>query len=105
MDAMTDHLFLTSEGLKNQFRYEAMINRQLNHSIVELERLQARGKGESNAGQSLVIYETKPRSRIRRNNSVLSVSNCELHLTIGVHAYEKEGARYLQRILNSRKQG
>ena len=33
MDAMTDHLFLTSEGLEEQMRYEAMINRQLNHAI------------------------------------------------------------------------
>jgi len=45
MDAMTDHLFLTTEGLENQLRYEAMINRQLNHAIAELERVQAaRGK-------------------------------------------------------------
>ena len=28
MDALTDHLFLTTEGLDNQLRYEAMINRQ-----------------------------------------------------------------------------
>ena len=41
MDAMTDHLFLTSEGLENQLRYEAMINRALDHAIAELERLQA----------------------------------------------------------------
>ena len=47
MDAMVDHLFLTSEGLENQMRYEAMINRQLNHAIGELERLQVRRKGES----------------------------------------------------------
>jgi hypothetical protein len=40
MDAMTDHLFLTSEGLENQMRYEAMINRMLNHAITELERIQ-----------------------------------------------------------------
>jgi hypothetical protein len=46
MDAMVDHLFLTSEGVENQMRYEAMINRQLNHSIAELERLQGRRKGE-----------------------------------------------------------
>jgi len=46
MDAMTDHLFLTSEGLENQLRYEAMINRHLNHPIGELERLQAHRKGE-----------------------------------------------------------
>jgi len=46
MDAMVDHLFLTSEGLENQMRYEAMINRQLNHAIAELGRLQARRNGE-----------------------------------------------------------
>jgi hypothetical protein len=28
-------------------RYEAMINRQLNHAIAELERLQRRRNGES----------------------------------------------------------
>jgi hypothetical protein len=47
LDAMTDHLFLTSEGLEEQMRYEAMISRQLNHAIAELERLQARRKGAS----------------------------------------------------------
>ena len=44
MDAMTDHLFVTSEGLENQMRYEAMINRMLNHAIAELERIQTRRK-------------------------------------------------------------
>jgi len=44
MDAMKDHLFFTSEGMENQLRYEAMINRQLNQAIVELERLQAARK-------------------------------------------------------------
>jgi len=44
MDAMTDHLFLPSEGLENQMRYEAMINRMLNHAIAELERIQMRRK-------------------------------------------------------------
>ena len=43
MDAMTDHLFLPSnEDLERLLRYEAMISRQLNHAIAELERLQAR---------------------------------------------------------------
>jgi DNA recombination-dependent growth factor C len=50
MDAMTDHLFLTSEGLEEQMRYEAMINRQLNHAIAELERLQTRRKGRNDRG-------------------------------------------------------
>ena len=45
MDALTDHLFLATEGIENRLRYEAMINRQLNHAISELERLQARRKG------------------------------------------------------------
>jgi hypothetical protein len=44
IDAMTDHLLLTTEGLENQLRYEAMINRQLNHAIAELERVQAARK-------------------------------------------------------------
>jgi hypothetical protein len=45
MDMITDHLFLTSEGLEEQMRYEALINRQLNHALAELERLQERRKG------------------------------------------------------------
>src|SRR5437763_4030563 len=49
MDSMVDHLFLISEGLENQMRYEAMINRELNHAIAELEELQTGGKGESNS--------------------------------------------------------
>ena len=42
IDAMTDHLFFTSE--ESRLRYEAMINRQLNHALAELERLQAARK-------------------------------------------------------------
>ena len=43
MDAITDHLFLPEKDeLEKLLRYEAMINRQLNHAIAELERLQAR---------------------------------------------------------------
>ena len=49
MDSMVDHLFLTSEGLENRMRCEAMINRELNHAISELEKLQKCGKGESNS--------------------------------------------------------
>ena len=46
MDAITDHLFLPEkEELEKLLRYEAMINRQLNHAIAELERLQARRNG------------------------------------------------------------
>ena len=46
MDALTDHLFLPEkEELDKLLRYEAMINRQLNHEIAELERVQARRKG------------------------------------------------------------
>ena len=44
MDAMTDHLFFTSEGMENQVRREAMINREVNHVLAELERLQAARK-------------------------------------------------------------
>jgi len=46
VDAMKDHLFLTTEGIETQVRYDAMINRQQNHAIAELEKLQARRKGE-----------------------------------------------------------
>jgi hypothetical protein len=48
MDALTDHLFLPEkEELDKLLRFEAMINRQLNHAIAELERVQARWKGET----------------------------------------------------------
>ena len=48
IDSMTDHLFLPSkEELDKLLRYEAMINRQLNHAIAELERLQRRRNEES----------------------------------------------------------
>jgi hypothetical protein len=47
MDAMTDHLFLPEkEDLDKLLRFESMINRQPNHAIAELERVQARRKGE-----------------------------------------------------------
>jgi hypothetical protein len=40
---MSDHLFLPGKDeLDKLLRYEAMINRQLNHAIAELERIQAR---------------------------------------------------------------
>ena len=46
---MTDHLFLPEkEELDKLLRYEVMINRQLNHAMAELERVQARRKGEAN---------------------------------------------------------
>ncbi len=49
IDAMTDHLFLPeTEELDKLLRYEAMIDRQLNHAMGELERVQARRKGEAN---------------------------------------------------------
>ena len=49
MDALTDHLFLPEkEELDKSMRYEAMINRELNHAIGEIERVQARRKGEAN---------------------------------------------------------
>ncbi len=39
-----DHLFPPEkEELEKLLRYEAMINRELNHAIAELERVQARG--------------------------------------------------------------
>ena len=50
MDAMTDHLFLPEKDeLEKMLRYEGMINRQLNHALAELERVQARRKGEATA--------------------------------------------------------
>jgi len=48
IDAITDHLFLPpKEELDKLLRYEAMINKQLNRAIAELERLQRRRNGES----------------------------------------------------------
>jgi hypothetical protein len=44
MDAMTDHVLFPSEGSENQLRFETMINRQLNHAIAGLERVQAHRK-------------------------------------------------------------
>ena len=47
---MTDHLFLPEkEELDKLLRYEAMINRQLNHAMAELEKVQARSQGEATA--------------------------------------------------------
>ena len=47
IDAVIDHLFLPpKEELDKLMRYEAMINKQLNHAIAELERLQRRRNGE-----------------------------------------------------------
>ncbi len=48
MDALTDHFFLPDkEELDRLLRYEAMVNRQLNHAMGELERVQTRRKGEA----------------------------------------------------------
>ena len=41
----TDASRLNRQELDKLLRYEAMINRQLNHAIAELERVQARRKG------------------------------------------------------------
>jgi len=48
MDAMSDHLFLPGKDeLDKLLRYEAMINRQPNHAISELERIQECRRGKS----------------------------------------------------------
>ena len=48
MDALTDNLFVPEkEELDKLLRYEAMVNRQLNHAMGELERVQTRRKGEA----------------------------------------------------------
>jgi hypothetical protein len=45
---MTDHLFLpTDDNADKLLRYEAMVNKQLNHAISELEGFQARRKEEA----------------------------------------------------------
>ena len=47
MDAVTDHLFLPErEDLDKLLRYESMINRHLHQALGELEKVQARRKGE-----------------------------------------------------------
>ena len=47
IDVITDHLFLPSrEEVDKLIRYEAMINKQLNHAVAELERVQMRRNGE-----------------------------------------------------------
>jgi len=46
MEGLTDHLFLPEkEELDKLLRYEAMISRQLNHAIAELERCRHAGRG------------------------------------------------------------
>jgi hypothetical protein len=46
-DSMIDHLFLpANEDADKLLRYEAMIYKQLNHAIAELERLQTRREGK-----------------------------------------------------------
>ena len=48
MDALTAHLFLPEkEDLDKLLRYEAMINRQLNHAMGELDRVQTRREGKA----------------------------------------------------------
>jgi hypothetical protein len=59
MDAMTDHLFFTSEGVENRLRFEAMINRQLNLAIAELERVQARRLSEKSATASEITKQSQ----------------------------------------------
>src|SRR5436309_8484477 len=44
MDAMTDQLFLASEGLEKQMRVADIINRTQNTAMSELERIQTRRK-------------------------------------------------------------
>src|SRR5437868_7490970 len=47
IDAVIDHLFLPpKEELDKLLRFEAMITKQLNHAVADLERLQRRRNGE-----------------------------------------------------------
>jgi len=53
---MTDHLFLPSkEELDKLLRYEAMINKQLNHAITELEGCKGVGTGKRSRRRSASI--------------------------------------------------
>ena len=46
LDNMVDHLFLPAiDDIDKLLRYEAMISRQLNHAMAEVERLQSQRKG------------------------------------------------------------
>jgi hypothetical protein len=60
MDALTDHLFLPEkEELDKLLRYEAMINRQLNHAMDEIERVQTRRKGEATPANSNIAKQSQ----------------------------------------------
>jgi hypothetical protein len=53
IDEITDHLFLpAAEEVDKILRCEALINRQLNLAIAELERLQAHRKEGSSIGNT-----------------------------------------------------
>jgi hypothetical protein len=63
MNAMTDHLFLPEkEELDKLLRYEAMINRQLNHAIAELGESRREGREGALLPTGSNICKTKPRS-------------------------------------------
>jgi hypothetical protein len=58
----TDHLFVPSNGdLDKSLRYEVMINKQLNHAIAQLDRLQAPRKAASVPG--LIRLKMEPLGR------------------------------------------
>jgi len=61
IDALTDHLFLPErEEVDKLLRVEAMINRQLNDAIAELERLQAmRREGSTHASVGSITKQSQ----------------------------------------------
>jgi hypothetical protein len=73
MDAITDRLFLPpKEELDKLLRDEALINRQLNHTIGELERLQTRRK-EGSTRPMLVILQNKANKPFSFNGPVARI--------------------------------
>ena len=74
MDAMTDHLFLPEkEDLDKLLRYEAMINRHLNHAFGELERVQTRRKGEVDSVKANALLRNKAKKSFDFSNKAVEI--------------------------------
>ena len=68
MDAMTDHLFLPEkEELDKLLRYEAMINRQLNHAIAELREGAGAQEGRGDPHQHVALLQNKAKKSFSFN--------------------------------------
>jgi hypothetical protein len=58
-------------------RYEAMVNRQLNHAMAELERLQARRNGEGTTPDALAFLRNKAGKSFVSNESIKTKSEAK----------------------------